>query len=116
MTWQFLLKTFLSAAVIVAVTEVAKRNNSAAALIHALPWTSLLVLLWMHVEKAPPERIGEHCQLVFWYVIPTLPMFLAIGPVHRAWGFWPAMGAYVAGTFVLFQVTIRVGRLFGVSM
>ena len=113
---QFIIKTLLSALIIVAVTEVAKRNNGAAALIHSLPWTSLLVLIWMWHEKATPAVMAEHTRLVFWYVLPTLPMFLAFGPIMARTGFWAALAAYVVGTYLLFLITIRVAAAFGVRL
>lgn len=116
MTAQFLIKTLLSAIVIVAVTEVAKRNNGAAAIIHSLPWTSLLVLIWMWQEKSSPAVMAEHTRLVFWYVLPTLPMFLAFGPILVRSGFWAALGAYVLGTFLLFLLTVRIANWFGVRL
>ena len=113
MTAQFIIKTLLSALIIVAVTEVAKRNNGIAALIHSLPWTSMLVLLWMWHDKRSAVDISEHTRLVFWYVIPTLPMFLAFGPIMQRAGFGGALAAYVLGTYLLFLLTIRLAALFG---
>lgn len=116
MTVQFIIKTLLSAVIIATVSEVAKRNNGAAALIHSLPWTSLLVLLWMWQENASAEAIGQHTNLVFWYVIPTLPMFLAFGPIMQRAGFWAALAAYVLGTYLLFLLTIKLAGVFGVKL
>ncbi len=116
MTIQFIIKTLLSALIIFAVTEVAKRNNGAAAIIHSLPWTSMLVLLWMWQEKAAPEAIAEHTRLVFWYVLPTLPMFLAFGPIMQRIGFWGAIASYVLGTYLLFLLTVKLATLCGVKM
>ncbi len=55
----YLLKLFLSAGVIVAVTEIAKRNNSAASIIHSLPLTSLLAFIWLYVETKDSALIGD---------------------------------------------------------
>jgi hypothetical protein len=115
-TLQFVVKTLLSALIIYAVTEVAKRNNGAAALIHSLPWTSMLVLLWLWQEKAAPETLAEHTRLVFWYVLPTLPMFLAFGPIMQRIGFWGAIASYVLGTYLLFLLTVKLATLCGVKI
>lgn len=56
----YLLKLFLSAGVIVAVTEVAKRNNAAASVIHSLPLTSLLAFIWLYAETKDAGLIGRH--------------------------------------------------------
>jgi hypothetical protein len=116
MTMQFIIKTLLSALIIVAVTEIAKRYNGAAALIHSLPWTSVLILIWMWHDKTSAVAMGEHTRLVFWYVLPTLPMFLAFGPIMQKTNFWTAMAAYVVGTYLLFLLTIRLAGVFGVKL
>ena len=43
----YLIKLFLSAGVIVAVTEIAKRNTAAASIIHSLPLPSLPAFIWL---------------------------------------------------------------------
>jgi hypothetical protein len=116
MTAQYLIKIALSAALILAVNEVAKRHNGWAALIHSLPWTSVLILIWMNYDKMPAAKIDEHCRLVFWYVIPTLPMFLLFGKMMSHVGFWGALAGYALGTYLLFLLTIRLARAFGVGM
>lgn len=44
--WQYIVKVTLTAVVIVAVTEIAKRNPLWAALLASLPLTSLLAFVW----------------------------------------------------------------------
>ena len=75
MTW-ILTKYLITAAIIVTVTEVAKHSGRIGALITALPMVAVLALIWMFVENQPPEKIGTYAHYTFWYVLPTLPMFL----------------------------------------
>ncbi len=46
----YALKIAISAFIIVAIAELAKRSSTLAALLAALPLTSLLAFIWMHVE------------------------------------------------------------------
>jgi len=48
----YALKVGISAFVIVAITEIAKRSSGFAALLAAIPLTSLLAFIWLHVEGA----------------------------------------------------------------
>jgi hypothetical protein len=113
----YLLKLFLSAGVIVVVTEVAKRNNAAASIIHSLPLTSLLAFLWLYAETKDAGLIGRHAFGTFWFVLPTLPMFAAMPwLIKKLGGFWPGLGAGVLGTVVLYLVTMRLLKAAGVEL
>lgn len=84
----FVTKTLVTVAIIIGVSEVVKRSPSIGALIVALPFTSLLVMIWMHVEGSAPEKIAQHARSTFWYVLPTLPMFLILPKMLEAkWSF-----------------------------
>ena len=76
MAW-IITKYFLTAAVVVLVSELAKRSDKLGGLVAALPMVTVLALIWLYVENQPAEKIANHAWYTFWYVIPTLPMFLA---------------------------------------
>jgi hypothetical protein len=115
MVW-LLTKYLITAAIIVAVTEAAKHSGRLGALITALPLVAVLALIWMFVEKQPADRIGTYAYYTFWYVLPTLPMFLVFPIVLKAYGFWPAMAAGAALTIVLFAILAWILRLFGIAL
>lgn len=105
----YLIKLFLSAGVIVLVTEIAKRNNAAASIIHSLPLTSLLAFIWLYVETKDSALIGRHAFGTFWFVLPTLPMFIMMPwLIKKLGGFWPAFGTGIILTVVLYFLTMRL--------
>jgi hypothetical protein len=113
----YLLKLFLSAGVIVVVTEVAKRNNAAASILHSLPLTSLLAFIWLYAETKDAGLIGRHAFGTFWFVLPTLPMFVALPwLIKKLGGFWPALGAAIVGTVLLYLLTMRLLKAAGVEL
>lgn len=113
----YLIKLFLSAAVIATVTEVAKRNNFAASIIHSLPLTSLLAFIWLYVEQKDSVLIAKHSFGTFWFVLPTLPMFLMLPwLLNKGMTFWPALGLCIGGTVVLYFVTMKLLVLTGVQL
>lgn len=113
----YLIKLFLSAAVIATVTEVAKRNNFAASIIHSLPLTSLLAFIWLYVEQKDAPLIARHSFGTFWFVLPTLPMFLVLPwLIGKGMAFWPALGLCIAGTVALYFVTMKLLALAGVQL
>ena len=76
MPW-IITKYFITAALVVLVSELAKRSDKLGGLVAALPLVTILTLIWLYVEKQPASKITQHAWYTFWYVLPTLPMFLA---------------------------------------
>jgi len=88
-----LIKAVLSAVIIVAVSEIARRNAGMGALLASLPLISVMGMIWLWRDGVGTEQIAAHAEATFWYVLPSLPMFLMV-PVllKRGTGFWPALG------------------------
>ncbi len=115
MAW-IVTKYFLTAAVVVLVSELAKRSDKLGGLIAALPMVTVLTLIWLYVEKQSPEKIANHAWYTFWYVIPTLPMFLVFPLLLPRIGFWPSLLVCVLMTVVCFALFALVMRRFGVEL
>jgi hypothetical protein len=110
-------KLFLSALIIVVVTKIQLVNDRLSALLIALPLTSLVAMIWMHVGGQSSQRLANHAEGTFWFVLPTLPMFLIIPWMLRnGWGFWAALVANCVITVVLFWLTVIVLRRFGIDL
>jgi hypothetical protein len=104
-----LAKALLSGLVIVAVSEFAKRNNTVASVVHSLPLVSLLAFLWLYAETRDTALIARHAAGTFWFVLPTLPLFLVLPALlRRGWAFWPALAAGSALTVLLYLLTLRL--------
>jgi hypothetical protein len=92
MGW-IVFKYLVTAGMVVLVSEFAKRSDKLGALVAALPLVTMLTLVWLHLEKQPAAKVANHAWYTFWYVIPTLPMFLVFPPLLARIGFWPALAA-----------------------
>lgn len=111
------VKLAVTAAVILFVTKIQVVSDRLSALLIALPLTSLVAMIWMHADKQTPQRIANHAEGTFWFVLPTLPMFLLLPWMLRAgWGFWPALGVNCLVTVGLFWLTVVVLRPFGIDL
>ncbi len=109
MVW-IVVKYLLTAGVVVLVSEAAKRSDKLGGLIAALPMVTFLALIWLYVEHQSMEKIANHAWYTFWYVVPTLPMFLAFPYLLPRIGFWPTLGAsalITIGCFVLFALAVK---------
>jgi len=111
------VKLAVTAVVILLVTKIQVVSDRLSALLIALPITSLIAMVWMYGEKQGAERIANHAEGTFWFVLPTLPMFLILPWMLRhGWGFWPALGANCLVTLGCFWLTVAVLRQFGTDL
>ena len=115
MTW-IVTKYLITAAAVVLISEVAKRSDKLGGLVAALPMVTFLALIWLYVERQPIEKISNHAWYTFWYVVPTLPMFLAFPFLHERIGFWLTLGASALITMVCFVVFAYVMKHFGIEL
>jgi hypothetical protein len=81
----FTIKCLLSGLIIAVVSEVARRSPTLGALIVSLPLVSLLGILWLWRDTKDIEPIAAHAESTFWYVLPSLPMFLVLPVMERFW-------------------------------
>lgn len=109
-------KYALTAAVIVAASEIAKRSDRLGALILALPLMTVITMFWLFAENQSSEKIANHAWYTFWYVIPTLPMFLVFPWLMARFGFYAAMGMSVGITLASFAAFAAVVKKFGVDL
>lgn len=115
MAW-LITKFFLTAAIIVLASELAKRSDKLGAFIVALPMVTLLALIWLHIEDQPQAKIANHAWYTFWYAIPTLPMFLTFPLLLPRIGFWPSLLASVVVTVICFGLFALLLRHFGIEL
>lgn len=106
-----------TAFIIVLVSEMAKRSDKLGALISSLPFVTIMVMIWLYLEKQGNRKIGNHAYYTFWYVLPTLPMFLVM-PWLMAKGihFWLALAICAFITFACFVLTAVIARRLGVDL
>jgi hypothetical protein len=97
------IKAGLSGIIIAIVSEVARKYPGFGALIASLPLVSVLGMLWLWRDTGDPVRLADHAQATFWFVLPSLPMFLLIPMLlRRGVPFLPALAAGCALTILLY--------------
>jgi hypothetical protein len=111
------VKALISGVIIAAVSEIAKRSPGIGALILSLPLISILAFIWLWRDTADKEGIAALAQSTFWFVLPTLPMFLVLPALLRAGtGFWAALGLSCLMTMALYAVMVWALGRFGVAL
>jgi hypothetical protein len=111
------VKALLSGFIIAIVSEIAKRSPGVGALVASLPLVSVLAVIWLWRDTHDPARIATHLGATFWYVLPSLPMFLAVPALLRAGvPFWPALGAGCVLTIGLYFALVAVAPRLGITL
>ena len=112
-----LVKLVISAVIIVFVTKIQLVNDRFSALLVALPITSLIAMFFMHHEGQSPQRLANHAESTFWFVIPSLPMFLILPWMLRhGWSFRNAIAVNALITIGTFWITVSILRRFGIDL
>ncbi|HEY6528841.1 MAG TPA: DUF3147 family protein [Cellvibrionaceae bacterium] len=109
-------KYLVTAAAVVLVSELAKRSDKLAALVAALPMVTVLTLIWLYLEHQPISKIANHAWYTFWYVVPTLPMFLAFPLLLPRLGFWWALLASCLTTLTCFIAFALIIKRFNIEL
>ena len=111
------ITALLSGVIIAAVSEVAKRYPAIGAVILSLPLISILAFVWLWRDTGDAERIAALAQSTFWFVLPTLPIFLVLPALLRGGlGFWPALGLSCLLTMLLYAATVWALGKFGIVL
>jgi hypothetical protein len=112
-----ILKFGISAAVIVAVSEISKRSSFIGGLLASLPLVSLLAMIWLYRDTHDTQKISDLSTSIFWLVIPSLLLFLVL-PIllKRGLHFYPALGLAIAAMLACYGATIFLLRQFGIKL
>ena len=113
----FFLKAAISGLLVAAVSVVARRYPGFGGLIASLPLISVLGMIWLWRDTQDPVRMAAHAEGTFWFVLPSLPMFLLIPALLRqGWPFWAALALGCALTIALYAAMTWVGPRFGLRL
>jgi hypothetical protein len=111
------LKSLISGILVAIASTLAKRYPGFGALIASLPLVSVLGMIWLWHDKPDAENMAAHASATFWYVLPSLPMFLLIPAMLRGGvDFWVALVMGCATTILLYAAMTWIGPRFGLQL
>ena len=113
---QTIIKVFAAALIIVAVTEIAKRIPRVGGLILSLPLTSVIALVWLYVATRNAENVAALSISTFWFVIPSLLLFVLLTEfLRRGLPFLAAMAIACGVTAGLYALWPTILGRFGIK-
>ncbi|PZO70963.1 MAG: hypothetical protein DI636_04830 [Pelagerythrobacter marensis] len=114
---QLVAKALLAGAMIAAIGEIGKRLPGVAALVASLPLVSVLGMIFLWFQRPDAENMAIHAGATFWYVLPSLPMFLVIPALMRSGvHFWVALALGCALTVALYLGLIGLAPRLGLRI
>ena len=112
-----IFKFALSAAILVAVSEISKRSTFIGGLLASLPLTSLLAMIWLWRDTRDSAKIASLATSIFWLVLPSLVLFVALPALlKRGLAFWPAMAVSTIAMLSSYGVMLLALAKFGIKL
>jgi hypothetical protein len=117
MTGAFVIRALLSGVIIALIAVIGKKAPAAGALIASLPLISIMGMIWLWRDTGDRTLLANHAEATFFFVIPSLPMFLLIPWLLRSGnGFWVSIGLGIVLTIVLYLLTATLAARFGIRI
>jgi F0F1-type ATP synthase assembly protein I len=111
-----LLKVIVSALLVAAISEFAKRSTTFGALVASLPLISLLAMIWLYQETRDAARVAALSGEVFWLVLPSLLLFIALPIlIRRGMNFYPALAISASCTIVGYALMTLILQRFALK-
>ncbi|MFA6141102.1 MAG: DUF3147 family protein [Hyphomicrobium sp.] len=111
------IKIAVTAVLVVAISEVAKRSSLLGAVLASIPLTSVLAMVWLYADTGDAEKVAELAIGIFWLVLPSLALFIALPLLLRAgWDFAPSLAAASALTVACYFLMLAILKRFGIAI
>ena len=112
-----IFKAAVSGVLIAIISEVSRKYPGWGGLLASLPLTSLIALMWLWRDTEDPVRVSQQAISTFWFVLPSLPLFLVIPWLLRSGvGFWVAILLSSLLTIVLYVAMAAVSARLGIKL
>lgn len=114
--WYTLIKILISAVLIGAISEVARRNSFIGGLLASIPLTSLLAFIWLYVDTKDKGKIIALSNSIFWLVVPSLSFFVVFPILLKKMDFSISMVLSIGIMLAFYYATVFILSKFGISL
>lgn len=112
-----ILKAAISGIAVMLASEAARIKPAAGGLIASLPLVSVLAAIWLWRETGDAQRIALLLESTFWFVLPSLPMFLLVPALLRqGFNFWLCLVLGCVLTMTLYAFTLWLLPRLGIDL
>ena len=114
MIFHYFIKLFISSAIIVIVSEIAKKDNIIGGLIASIPIVSVLSIIWLYIDTNDIDKVKALANGILWMIFPSMSFFIVL-PILINCGikFYLSLTISILITMVCYLSTISFMNYFG---
>ena len=113
----YIIKTLLTALIIVLVSEIAKKSSLLAAIIISIPLTSLLAFIWLYWDTRDAQKIIDLSYNTIIMVIPSFVFFIILPLMLKLkQSFSISLFTAILSTSIAYFIFIFFLKKFGVTI
>ncbi len=113
----YIFKLAVSAILVVAISEIARRSSFVGALLASVPLVSVMAMIWLYVDTGDAARVGALASGIFWLVLPSLALFVALPLLlERGVNFYLSMTLSVVLTIGCYGAMIVLLKRVGIEL
>src|SRR6056297_1537224 len=112
-----ILKTTISAIIIVAISEISKRSSVIGAILASLPLVSFLGMIWLYIDTNSKQQVAKLSKSVFWMVIPSLSLFIILPQLLKTeLNFYLSLFISTVIMIIIYFLMIYILQKFGINI
>jgi hypothetical protein len=112
-----ILRAAISGVLVALIAAVARRFPGWGGVVASIPMVSTLAMVWLWRDSRDVAKVATYSESAFWFVLPSLPMFLVIPALmKRGLGFWPALAAGCVTTMILYAAMVWLAPKVGLKL
>ena len=113
----YLVKLVISAVLVVAISEIARRSSFIGAILASIPLVSVLAMIWLYIDTRDVDKVVSLSTGIFWLVLPSLALFIALPLLlKQGLNFYLSMGIAIAITISCYWLMVQVLNQFGIEL
>lgn len=113
----YVFKLAISALLIVAISEIARRSSFVGALLASVPLVSVLAMIWLYVDTRDSARVAALSGSIFWLVLPSLALFVVLPVLLKAGvNFYLSMAIGIAATVFCYWLVVTYLPQLGIKL
>tara|TARA_B100000427_G_scaffold161398_1_gene134212 strand:+ start:822 stop:1166 length:345 start_codon:yes stop_codon:yes gene_type:complete len=111
-----IIKTLVTALVIVAISEIARRSSLFAGILASIPLTSVLAMTWLYFDTKNVKSVIELSNSVLLLIPPSIVFFLTFPFLLKKIDFLISLAIAILLTALTYWIYISLLAKFGVKL
>ena len=113
----YLAKIAITATLIVAISEIAKRSTLIGAVLASIPLVSVLAMFWLYIDTKDTTTVSTFATSIFWLILPSLALFVTLPfLLKQGISFYPSIAISIAATIVCYFLMVSILRFLGIHL